>query len=204
MYSKSPIIVGLTGGIATGKSTVANYLQEKYDFPLLDADILARDAVKIDSPIFQEIVSRYGQEILAVDGNLDRQKLGQIIFSNKNEKIWLESLVHPFVLNSFREQIKRINSQVIILAIPLLFEAKMTNLVTEIWVVACDFKTQLARLKLRNNLSEDDAIRRINNQMSLGEKIKLANVILDNNESLEYLYKQVDQIVNNRLKKIKY
>lgn len=200
MYSKSKIIVGLTGGIATGKSTVTNYLEANYNFPLVDADILAREAVNINSPIFQQIVNRYGREILAVDGNLDRQKLGKIIFRNKTEKLWLESLIHPFVLHSFRQKIKEINSRVIILVIPLLFEAKMTNIVTEIWVVACDFKTQLNRLQERNNLSEDNAILRINSQISLGEKIKLANVVFDNNKSLEYLHKQIDQIVKNRLK----
>ncbi len=200
MNKKSQIIIGLTGGIATGKSAVTKYLREKYYFPIIDADILAREAVAIDTPIFKQIIQRYGNEIQAKDGNLDRLRLGKIIFNNKIEKMWLESLIHPFVLTAFRQQIKQINDSIIVLSIPLLFEAKMTNLVTEIWVVVCDFKTQLERLIARDNLSEDDAISRINSQMSLAEKMKLANVVLDNSQSLEYLFNQIDQMVVNRLK----
>lgn len=199
MNNKSQIIIGLTGGIATGKSTVTNYLEQKYNFPVIDADVLAREAVRINSPIFQQILQRYGREVTDKYGNLDRSKLGKIIFNNKIEKLWLESLIHPFVLNSFRQQIKTLDYQVIVLAIPLLFEAKMTNLATEIWVVACSFSTQIERLKARNNLATEDALLLINSQMPLGEKIKLANVVLDNNESLQYLFKQIDQVVANRL-----
>ncbi len=202
MNNKSQIIIGLTGGIATGKSTVTNYLEQKYNFPVIDADVLAREAVEIDSPIFQQIVQRYGREITDLDGNLERSKLAKIIFNNKREKLWLESLIHPFVLQSFHQQIRTNNNAIIVLAIPLLFEAKMSNLATEIWVVACSFSTQIERLKIRNNLSTEDAILRINSQMPLGEKIKLANVVLDNNQNLEYLFKQIDQIIINRLKRI--
>ena len=202
MKNKSQIIIGLTGGIATGKSTVTNYLQEKYNFPVIDADVLAREAVQINSPIFKQIIQKYGEEITDVNGNLDRDKLAKIIFNNKADKLWLENLIHPFVLDSFRQEIKSINHAIIVLAIPLLFEAKMTNLATEIWVVACSFSTQIERLKTRNNLSTEDAILRINSQMSLAEKIKLANVVLDNNQNLEYLFKQIDQIIIKRLKRI--
>lgn len=191
------LIIGLTGGIATGKSTVSNYLAEKYLIPVLDADLIARQAVTVNSPIFKNIINHYGENILLDNGNLNREKLGQIIFNNKEEKTWLEKQIHPFVFDSLQSQIKLLPNPMIILSIPLLFEAKMTNLVNQIWVVSCNFSIQLSRLKVRNNLTKDEAISRINNQMPLTEKIKLADIIIDNNQNLADLYRQIDLIMSS-------
>ncbi|MBL1211228.1 dephospho-CoA kinase [Geminocystis sp. GBBB08] len=198
MIKKEQIIIGLTGGIATGKSTVSNYLAEKYLIPVLDADLIAREAVTINSPIFQKIVNRYGKNILLDQGNLNREKLGNIIFNNYQEKNWLENQIHPFVRDSLLSQMKKLSNPIILLSIPLLFEAKMTNLVTQIWVVNCNFATQLSRLQNRNNLTQAEAISRIKSQMPLAEKIKLADVILHNNQNLTDLYNQIDIIIISR------
>lgn len=192
------MIIGLTGGIATGKSTVSNYLQDKYGIPVLDADVIAREAVKVNSPIFQGIIDRYGENILLNNGNLNREKLGDIIFNNSLEKKWLESQIHPFVRDSLERKIPQLSNPIIVLSIPLLFEANMTDLVDRTWVVTCDFTTQLDRLKTRNNLTQKEALERINSQMPLAEKIKKADIVIDNNHNLLELYDRIDKIISTQ------
>lgn len=185
--------IGLTGGISTGKTTVSNYLANTYHLPILDADIYAREAVQIASPILDKIAQRYGTEILLPDGTLNRQKLGEIIFSHNEERIWLEQQIHPYVRERFAEAMNQLPSNsTVVLVIPLLFEAKLTNLVTEIWVVFVEEQQQLERLMQRNNLTLEQAKARINSQMPLAEKCQKADIILDNSGSLEYLYQQID------------
>ncbi|WP_414530801.1 dephospho-CoA kinase [Nodularia chucula] len=185
-------IIGLTGGIATGKTTVANYLASAYNLPILDADIYARDAVALGSPILNAIAQRYTEDILLADGSLNRQKLGEIIFAQPDERQWLEDLIHPDVLSRFQEAIAKSAAPTLILAIPLLFEAQMTDLVTEIWVVRCSELQQLQRLIQRNHLTEAQAQARIHSQLSLEAKAARAHVVLDNSSTPELLLKQVD------------
>ncbi len=187
-------LIGLTGGIATGKTTVSNYLRDRYGLPILDADIYAKEAVEIDSPIFQKIIQRYGSEIQLENRALNRTKLGDIIFNNTDEKAWLEAQIHPYVRKRFQEVIDSLDNHIIVLSIPLLIEANLTHLVSEIWVVFCDYEQQIQRLQQRNHLTEQQAIARIKNQLSLTEKITRADVVLDNSGGLDYLYQQIDQI----------
>lgn len=189
-------LIGLTGGISTGKTTVSNYLATTYQLPILDADIYARDAVKLNSPILKAIVARYGDRLLLADGNLNRSALGEIIFQNVQEKKWLESQIHPYVRHRFAEQLSQLDSETIVLAIPLLFEAKLTNLVTEIWVVYCDRQQQLERLQKRNKLTLEQAQMRIANQLPLVEKVAQADVVLDNTYDLAILFAQIDRAIN--------
>ncbi|MDZ8083319.1 MAG: dephospho-CoA kinase [Nostoc sp. DcaGUA01] len=185
-------IIGLTGGIATGKTTVTNYLASTYNLPILDADIYAREAVSLGSPILGAIAKRYGQEILLADGTLNRQKLGEIIFNSEDERNWVESLIHPYVRDRFLEAITQSSSQILVLVVPLLFEAGMTDLVTEIWVVHCSQEQQLQRLIQRNHLNQEQAEARINSQVSIAEKVARADIVLDNSSTLNVLLKQVD------------
>ena len=194
-------LIGLTGGIATGKTTVSNYLRDRYGFPILDADIYAKEAVEVDSPIFQKIVKRYGSEIQLENRALNRTKLGDIIFNNTDEKVWLEAQIHPYVRKRFQEGIDSLDNQIIVLSIPLLIEANLTHLVSEIWVVYCNVEQQIQRLQQRNHLTEQQAIARIKNQLPLAEKIIRADVVLDNSVSLEYLYQQIDQNFKERIQK---
>ena len=194
-------LIGLTGGIATGKTTVSNYLRDRYGFPILDADIYAKEAVEVDSPIFQKIVKRYGSEIQLENRALNRTKLGDIIFNNTDEKVWLEAQIHPYVRKRFQEVIDSLDNQIIVLSIPLLIEANLTHLVSEIWVVLCHYDQQIQRLQQRNHLTEQQAIARIKNQLPLAEKIIRADVVLDNSVSLEYLYQQIDQNFKERIQK---
>jgi dephospho-CoA kinase len=186
-------LIGITGGIGTGKSTVTKYLQTRYHLPVWDADIYAREAVAVGSPILAVIRQRYGDDILRSDGTLDRPRMGAIIFSNPSEREWLEAQIHPYVRDCFDREISRLKpDETAVLAIPLLFEAKITDLVTEIWVVSCNFTTQLNRVMTRDRLDESAARQRIASQMPLAEKMALADVNLDNSTTLEHLKQQID------------
>lgn len=184
-------IIGLTGGIATGKSTVAHYLATHHHLPILDADIYAREAVAMGSPVYDAIAQRYGSDLFLKDGSLNRKQLGDIIFNNAEERTWLEQQIHPYVRDRFAEAMQQ-PYQTIVCVIPLLFEAGLTHLVTEIWVVVCSPQQQLARLMQRNQLTREQALARINSQMSLAEKASRADVVLDNSSTPEALLQQVD------------
>lgn len=192
-------LIGLTGGISTGKSTVAKYLETTYSLPILDADIYARDAVTVGSKALNAIASRYGASILLADGNLNRQQLGNIIFKDANERQWLEKQIHPLVRDAFGREINNSIADSIVLVVPLLFEAEMTDLVTEIWVVYCNNSQQLARLMQRESLTLEAAQARISSQMPLEEKCDRADLVLDNSSTLESLFKQVDAAMLNLL-----
>ncbi len=195
MKGKVKRLIGLTGGIGTGKTTVSNYLADKYHLPVLDADIYAREAVAKTSPILQTIFARYGDRVKASDNSLNRSALGEIIFNNSPERRWVEQQIHPFVRDRFTFELQNTKKDTIILAIPLLFEANLTDIVTEIWVVSCDRSLQIARLQQRNSLTSQEAHARIASQFPLSEKIAKADVVLTNNADLKHLYAQVDRAI---------
>ncbi|CAN1208646.1 Dephospho-CoA kinase [Tumidithrix helvetica PCC 7403] len=198
-------IIGITGGIATGKTMVSDYLHQTYGLPILDADVYAREAVQ--GEILNQIIQRYGTEILdnsqTIESNqppsLNRQKLGAIIFQDATERKWLESLIHPYVRDRFHTTVKQYQPNTLVMVIPLLFEAKLQNLVTEIWVVACDLNLELERLMQRNRLSAEEAKLRIQSQMPLSEKVLLADVVLENNGTSAELFEQVDNALFNSI-----
>lgn len=190
-------IIGLTGGIATGKSTVSNYLANQYNVPILDADVYAKEAVNQDSPLLQEIFQHFGYDLQLEDRTLNRSALGDLIFSDPQAKKWLENLIHPYVRDRFAQELITIKNQsysTVVLSIPLLFEANLTHLVSEIWVVSCPEEIQLSRLQKRNNLTLQQAKNRINSQLPLKEKIAQADFVLNNDSTLEHLYQQCDDI----------
>jgi len=169
--------------------------------PVLDADIYARVAVQIGSPVLKAIALRYGEDILLPDGTLNRRQLGQIVFSNLDERRWLEQQIHPYVRDRLVEAINELSlqntrarsqSQPVVLVVPLLFEAGMTDLVTEIWVVRCSRQQQLERLMQRDKLTEEAAQTRINSQLPIEEKAARADVVLDNSDTQDALLRQVD------------
>ena len=210
-------LIGLTGGISTGKTTVSNYLSKNYQFPVWDADVYAREAVQPGSSILEGIVEHYGQKIVLPNGNLDRPQLGEIVFNDQKELLWLEKQIHPYVRDCFEQNIQhfivknseseqKISIQVkshqttsqdatAVLVIPLLFEAKMTDLVTEIWVIYAPPQQQIERLMKRDCLTQQQAYTRINHQMSLEEKCQKGDLVVDNSSTLEALLKQVDSAI---------
>ena len=192
-------IIGLTGGIASGKSTVSDYLASRYGLPVLDADVFSRKAVAEGSEILRLVGDRYGPSVLLPNGSLNRAQLGRIIFSNAAEKQWVEQQIHPYVRARFKAETEAIApTQTLVYSIPLLFEAKLTYLITEIWVVACSPLQQLERLMKRNKLPESEAQARISAQISLDEKCKQADYVLDNSGSRAGLLLQVDELIDSQ------
>ncbi|HEY9795320.1 MAG TPA: dephospho-CoA kinase [Leptolyngbyaceae cyanobacterium] len=191
-------IIGLTGGIATGKTTVSNYLAHRYQLPVLDADIYAREAVQVGSPVLSKICDRYGSGVQLPDGTLNRKRLGEIVFSNPAQRQWLEQQIHPYVRDRFQSDLNILVAPTLVFVVPLLFEAGMTDLVTEIWVVSCSAEQQLRRMIERDRLSLEQAQARINSQIPLEEKVARADVVLDNSSTPEALLKQVDLAYSTR------
>ena len=192
-------VIGLTGGIGMGKTTISDHLATVHKLPVLDADVFSREAVAVGSPVLDEIVDRYGTGILLPDGHLNRSRLGEIVFSSPPERLWLEQQIHPSVREQLVSGMAALQqSPTIVLVIPLLFEARMTDLITESWVVHCPTKAQLDRLMQRDQLTLEQAQSRIASQMVIQKKLAHADRTLDNSSSLENLLEQVDQALVER------
>jgi dephospho-CoA kinase len=185
-------IIGLTGGIGCGKTTVSDYLASAYQLPVLDADIYAREAVQLGSPVLSKVTGRYGSGIQLLDGTLNRKRLGEIVFSNPAERQWLEQQIHPYVRSRFHSELDRLVAPTVVLVIPLLIEAGMTDLVTEIWVVSCSPEQQLQRIRERDRLSLENAQARLKSQLPIEQKVARADVVLNNSSTREALLKEVD------------
>jgi dephospho-CoA kinase len=191
------LVIGLTGGIASGKSTVSNLFKEM-DITVVDADVEARLAVMKGETAYLKILAEFGEDILLDNGEIDRQKLGSIIFYHEERRQILNEIVHPEVRKRMRDQVEKAiknSEEVVVLDIPLLFESKLTNMVDKTLLVYVDDETQLKRLIERNNLSEADARARISSQMPLSDKIKLADAVIDNNGSIADTKKQLLDIL---------
>ena len=186
-------VIGLTGGIATGKTTVANYLANQYQLPILDADHYAREAVQPGSQRLLQIYHRYGPDILQADATLNRRYLAQIIFQDEGERHWIEALIHPYVRDRLQAEQQALSSvPILVMVIPLLFEVKMQDLVSETWVVVCSYHQQCQRLMQRDQLTLAEAEARINAQMPLSLKQAQATVVLENGGDWLTLHQQLD------------
>ena len=181
--------IGLTGGIATGKSTVGRLLEAE-GLPVLDADHYAREVLAPGSTGAAAVLQRYGDSVRA-DGTgpewptIDRGALGSIVFADPSEKRWLEELVHPLVRQRFDQALSELVAEpTVVLMIPLLFEAGLDGLCSEIWLVDCDEAQQLARLMQRDGLSAVEAEARMNAQWPLAKKRALSDVLIDNRVSI--------------------
>ena len=180
------VVIGLTGGIASGKSTVSQMFRE-LSIPVIDADIIAREVVEKGKPAYNKIVEVIGTEVLQEDGELDRPKLGSVVFYNEEKRLQLNKIVHPAVreeMNKQKEMYIKERMQAVVLDIPLLFESKLTSLVDRVLVVAVKPHTQLERLMKRNNFSEEEATARIQSQMPLEEKVKNADEVINNDGTI--------------------
>lgn len=187
------LTIGLTGGIATGKSTVSDMFKQ-FNIPVIDADIISRDVVKPGHDAYQKIIQTFGRRILRDDQTINRKRLGDIIFSNDAERQKLNHIVHPAVRKEMlKQRTEHINSgaQVVVMDIPLLFESKLTHLVDKVLVVYVDLETQRLRLLKRNHLNLDEIEKRIQSQMSITNKVKRADAIINNNGSIKESKKQL-------------
>jgi dephospho-CoA kinase len=190
------IIIGLTGGIASGKSTVAGILEEKGAL-LLDADLIAREVVLPGKPAWREIRDWLGPSITGPDGAIDRARLGKLIFADPAARQRLNGIVHPRVTESFVTRTEEIRQQcpdaVVVYDVPLLIEAKMDRLVDLVVLVYAAEEIQLARLQSRDNLPAADALSRVRAQMPLAEKRAYADVVIDNSGSRAETLRQVNR-----------
>jgi len=175
-------VIGLTGGIATGKSAVALFFTE-HGVPVIDADQLAREAVRPGSPALEQIISLFGREVVTHNGELDRKHLGTLIFADPGKRRQLEGILHPEIQKLAEERIAlaaAAGHQRLIYMAPLLIEAGATGRVDDIWVVTVRPDIQLERLMLRDDMSREQAQRMIDSQMTLSEKERYGSVIIDN------------------------
>ncbi len=188
------VVIGLSGNIATGKSTVSNILRD-HGAVVVDADLIARKIVEKGEPALNEIVRSFGSEILQSDGTLDRKALGDIVFNNPDQLHTLNRIMHFRITSHIKQEIEhfrqRTDKEILTIDAALLFEAGLDKLVDQIWFVDTSEKLQLERLKKRNNFTDDEALKRIKAQHNADFKRHKAHVVIHNNDTLEQLEKEV-------------
>ena len=188
------MIIGITGSIACGKSTVSNYLKSK-GYIVIDADRIGHEALD-DDYVKEKLIVAFGNEILE-DNKINRQKLGELVFGNSSNLNVLNSIIHPEIRKKILEKIDKNNDkELIFIDVALLFEAKFDDLVDKIIVVYVDENTQLTRLMKRNSISKKEALSRIVSQMSPTEKAKLGDYTVNNNLDVINTYEQVDKVLS--------
>lgn len=195
-------VIGLTGGIGSGKSTVSGFLRE-LGATIIDVDRVWREALKPDTELLRAVVAAFGNDILAPDGNIDRKKLGDIVFSNPEALARLNNIMHPWMYETVKAKLEEYRQQgmgVVVLEAPLLIEVPLSlkagepsllDEVDEVWVTVAPEFTVFKRLKEKSGLSEEQALARIRSQLSSEERIKHANVVIDTDCSLEELKQKV-------------
>lgn len=190
------IVIGLTGGIGTGKSTVSDYLKKKGCL-IIDADALSREMTQKGKPAVKEIAIAFGNHLVDEEGNLDRKALGKIVFNDKKKLDILQAIITNKVVEYIEESISSLKTDnydgIVVIDAPLLFECGMEHMSDENWLVTTDLDVRLERVKKRDGLSEEEILSRINNQMSQEDKEKKSNCVLNNSGSLEELYSQIDK-----------
>jgi len=193
--------VGLTGGIACGKSTVAGMLVKKGAY-LIDFDELAHKVQEQGKPAWQRVVDLFGKEILGRDGTIDRIKLGNIVFTDKKKLTELNKTVHPFVYQEWDAQLQKISKEdlhaIVLSDIPLLFEGRKHHLFDLTMLVLIEPEEQIRRLMTRNHISREEAQNRLKSQMPIKEKIALADIVIDNTGS----FSETEKIVNKTWRKL--
>ena len=186
----SKFIVGLTGGIGSGKSTVSEIFHDQ-GIQVIDADTIARDLVIPDTPCFKAIVEHFGEDVLETNGTLNRAYLRELIFNDDSQKKWLESLLHPAIREEIDRQVSESKSAYIILSVPLLIESDQYDFVDRVLVIDVPEKTQLERIKARDASSEKLIREIMASQVSRERRLAVADDTLDNSGSQDTLRQQV-------------
>ena len=189
------MVIGLTGGIATGKTTVSNYLKE-LGYPVIDADVVARQVVEPGTKGLRMITDTFGEKVLTSDGQLDRQQLAQLVFTSSEQLQQLNRILQPIIRERIQEPISTSKDPVVVIDVPLLYEQHYEDLCDVVMVVSAQPQQQLERLMNRNHLTMDEAKNRVASQMPLSSKERLADVVIDNNGSVEETRQQVKRWLN--------
>ena len=189
-------VIGLTGGIGSGKSTVSQFLAE-LGATIIDADKIGHEVLKPDTEVWREVVVTFGKQIVTANGTIDRKKLGTIVFSNPEARAQLNQIMHPRIYEMVKAQLaeyQRQGTNVVVVEAPLLVEADWTLLVDEVWVTTAAEDTVLKRLRERTGLSEAESQARIRSQLPPEEKIKSADVVIDTDFDLDELKAKVREL----------
>ncbi len=192
-------LIGLTGGIASGKSSISDYLKKHHKIPVIDADQIAFDVVRPKKKAYQEVLTSFGEGVLLPDKTLNREKIAQIVFRDLSKKNLLESIIHPEVFREITKQVmalKKKKARLIIIDAALLFESDLARLMHKTILIRVNPEVQLKRLMARDHLNEMDAWQRILAQMPTPEKEQRADFVIDNSEPLQTTYRLVDGILH--------
>ena len=191
--------IGLTGGIASGKSTIANYIKKYRDIPIFDADQYSKELIKPKGNCYKKVVAYFGPQIVdeySSVNEINRALLKKIIFENSIHRKWIQNLLHPLIKEKMIEKCNQFEKhKILLLVIPLLFEAKFTDLCTEIWLVKCPREIQKKRLMSRNKISGSEAEKIINLQLNFENKSKFSDVILDNSDNQKLWINKIHELV---------
>lgn len=197
-------IIGLTGGIATGKSIVSSVFRELGAI-ILDADVIARLVVLPHQPAWEDIVAFFGPQVVNEDESLNRAKIGEIVYNDPGALKELNRFTHPRIMQYYKDELRRIKIEqpdvVVILEVPLLYETNMDKLCQQVVVVYVDRETQIKRLMKRDNMSYADAVKRIDAQMPMEEKVRWADFVIDNRGSIEETKEKATRYYNEILTK---
>jgi len=189
-------VIGLTGGIGSGKSAVSQFLAE-LGAAIIDADELGHEAFKPGTEAQREVVAAFGKQIVTANGAIDREKLGTIVFSNSEALARLNQIMHPRIYDMVKAQLEEYRRQeagVVVLEAPLLLEAGWTSLVDEVWVTIASEATVLKRLRERSGLSEQESLARIHSQSPSEERVRHANVVIDTGGTLDELKAKIKEL----------
>ncbi len=187
--------IGLTGGIGSGKSTVTNYLRKK-GYLVIDADKIARDITLPGSPTLERLGEFFGKDIILTDGSLDRKLLGERAFSGEQERKKLDEITHGEICDRIRRELVDAGERTVFVDAPLLFEVGLNEDVDQVWLIVADPALRVERVALRDNVSPDHVKSRINSQMGEEEKIRRADIVIQNTGTKEELYRKIDELLN--------
>jgi len=193
-------VIGLTGGIGSGKSTVSQFLAE-LGAVILDADKVGHEAFKPNTELWRQVVAAFGRRILTPDGDIDREKLGEIVFGNPESLARLNQIMHPGMYDIVKAQLGEYRQQgmeVVVLEAPLLIEAGWTSLVDEVWVTVASEATVLSRLQEQKGLSRQESLARIHSQLLSEERVRRADVVIDTDCNLDELRARVGELWRGR------
>lgn len=187
-------VIGITGGIASGKSYVSSVVK-KNGYPVIDADLISKQLTEKDMPVYHAIIKTFGDSYLTNDKELDRAKLASLIFNDKQAKGLLNSISHPLILDEIERHIKDSNSDLVFVDVPLLYESGIEYMFDKIICVYLPRTTQIERLMKRDNISYEYAVKKIESQKSLEEKKNLADFVINSSNSFDYVEQSVIELI---------
>ncbi|MFA0000670.1 dephospho-CoA kinase [Vibrio lentus] len=188
------IIIGLSGGIASGKTTVANLFHEHFNIDIVDADIVAREVVALGSEGLKQIATHFGEEVLLEDGALNRAKLREVIFTDPTEKQWLNELLHPMIRNKIDSDLSKVTSPYALLVAPLLVENQMQDMADRVLIVDVPTEVQIERTMSRDNVSKEQVTAILKSQASREQRLAVADDVIKNHTKNQELLPQITDL----------